>query len=246
MLEINLVKDDAFSTCHTLSVRYPYLLFDADNTLFDFDRAQAEALKKAMLELHGHFEPDYLELYDEVNQRFWQAFERGEIDQTTVKEKRFEAFAEALGASFDPHDMNSLYLQGLLQGSHLLDGALELIQKLAVNHNLAIITNGLKELQRPRFTASPIIQYFEGIVVSDELGIAKPHPGIFDAAFKLLGHPAKEHVLMIGDSLSSDMQGGVNYGIDTCWFNPAGKANKPGLPITHEVKDFSGLGKILL
>ena len=199
-----------------------------------------------MLELHGEFTPNTLTTYDTVNQRFWRAFERGEISQGEIKEKRFVAFFEALGLDLDASAMNALYLKGLSEGYYLLDGALELVQKLAQDHTLAIVTNGLKEVQRPRFTASPIIGYFNTIVVSDELGVAKPQAGIFDEAFRLLDYPAKRDVLMIGDSLSSDMQGGINYGIDTCWFNPAGRDNKAGLPVTYEVKDFETLSRILL
>lgn len=222
-------------------MRYPYLLFDADNTLYDFDKTQSNALEKAMLELHGSFEARHLVIYDRVNQAFWQAFERGEIDQTTLKEKRFIAYFEALELKLDATLMNKLYLKHLSQGHFLLAGAQELIEQLAQKHNLLIVTNGLKEVQRPRFNASSIVKYFEGIIVSDELGIAKPHTGIFDAAFEQLGKPKKEDVLMIGDSLSSDIQGGIHYGIDTCWFNPNAKTNKKGLRLTYEIQELNEL-----
>jgi FMN phosphatase YigB (HAD superfamily) len=100
-------------------------------------------------------------------------------------------------------------------------------------------------VQRPRFTASALAGYLAGIVVSDEIGIAKPNTGIFDAAFEALGWPAKREVLMIGDSLTSDMQGGIDYGIDTCWFNPDGEENRLGLPITHEVGSHEALRQLL-
>ena len=226
-------------------MRYPYLLFDADHTLYDFDRAQDHALERTLLDLHGDFEPEHAEVYDEVNRRLWLTFERGEIAQQEIKLRRFEHFVERLGLPLDPGELNARYLQRLSEGQFLLDGALELVAELAGKRTLLIVTNGLREVQRPRFTASPIAEYLAGIVVSDEIGIAKPNPGIFDVALEALGGPAKEGVLMIGDSLSSDMRGGIDYGIDTCWFNPEGKENGLRLPITYEVRDYDALVRLL-
>ncbi len=98
-----------------------------------------------------------------------------------------------------------------------------------------MITNGLSDVQRPRLEASPIGDYFTAVTISDEIGIAKPDAGIFDASFAAMGQPAKSDVLLIGDSLTSDIRGGVNYGIDTCWYNPAGKPNANGLTPTYEI-----------
>ncbi len=178
-------------------MRYPYLLFDADHTLYDFDRAQDHALERTLLDL----QPEHAEVYDEVNRRLWLTFERGEIAQQEIKLRRFEHFVERLGLPLDPGELNARYLQRLSEGQFLLDGALELVAELAGKRTLLIVTNGLREVQRPRFTASPIAEYLAGIVVSDEIGIAKPNPGIFDVALEALGGPAKEGVLMIGDSL---------------------------------------------
>ena len=100
-------------------------------------------------------------------------------------------------------------------------------------------------MQRPRFTTSAIAPFITGIVVSDEIGVAKPNPGIFDAAFEALKQPAKSEVLMIGDSLTSDMRGGIDYGIDTCWFNPTGNQNVLELPVTYEIRDLWALFYLL-
>ena len=101
--------------------------------------------------------------------------------------------------------------------------------------------DGLADVQRPRLAASPLLPYFESVTISDEVGVAKPDGRIFDTAFASMGHPAKREVLMIGDSLSSDMQGGINYGIDTCWYNPNGKQRPDGLSITYEIKELAEL-----
>jgi len=153
-------------------MRYPYLLFDADNTLYDFDKSQSNALKKTMLELHGSFDEHHERSYELVNTALWQAFEKGEMSQSELKAQRFQRYLEALELDLDAELMNARYLTYLSEGHFLLDGAAELIEALAVNHRLLIVTNGLKEVQRPRFSASSIIKYFDGIVVSDELGVA--------------------------------------------------------------------------
>ena len=225
-------------------MRYPILFFDADNTLFDFDAAQSIAFEQAMRQVTGDFEPQFLSVYERINKQYWQAFERGEVTQTQLKEQRFQSLFEEVEATGDPGEMNSVYMLKLSQCTLLLDGALELIEQLAGHHRMLLITNGLKNVQRPRFSASPITQHFEDIVISDELGIAKPHAGIFDESFARMGNPPKSDVLIIGDSLSSDMQGGIDYGIDTCWFNPHGKTNT-SLPVTHVIQTLDDLHDIV-
>lgn len=227
------------------AMSYRYLLFDADDTLFDFAKAQRVALERSFLELKGAYEPTYLSLYEEVNTMLWQAFEQGKLSQVELKEQRFMVFLERLELNLDPFIFNQLYLKRLSEGQFLLEGALELIQDLARHCKMVIITNGLKEVQRPRLSTSLLMPYFEGLIISDELGVAKPNPAIFDAAFDLLGQPEKAETLMIGDSLSSDMQGGLNYGIDTCWYNPAAKSNTRGLAVTYEVSSLREIAAIV-
>ena len=110
---------------------------------------------------------------------------------------------------------------------------------------LAIITNGLSAVQRPRFAASSIGHLFDPVIISDELDVAKPDPAIFDAAFERMGGPAKEEVLLVGDSLSSDMRGGVDYGVDTCWYNPRGTPRPSGMSITHQIGELGELPPLL-
>ena len=109
-------------------MRYPFLLFDAAHTLFDFDQAQDRALKSTIVELHGHFDADYFEVYNEVNRRLWLAFERGEIIQQDIKVSRFEHFLERTGLPLDPFEANATYLNHLSEATFLLDGSLEVVQ----------------------------------------------------------------------------------------------------------------------
>lgn len=223
---------------------YQWLLFDADGTLFDYDRAEKNALQNTFAQLGYPFEEQYLAAYRRVNQAIWQEFEQGQIDQRTLRTRRFELLFQALAIQADPHRFSPAYLANLAQEAGLLDGAEAVVKQLAGQFNLAIITNGLTEVQRPRFGRSTIITHIREIIISEEVGAAKPDPQIFEVAFAHMNHPAKSQVLIIGDSLTSDIQGGVNYGIDTCWFNPAGQ-NSDHISRTYEIRCLTELPGLL-
>jgi putative hydrolase of the HAD superfamily len=131
-------------------------------------------------------------------------------------------------------------------GTYLIDGAEEVLVKLRPDFGLAIITNGLKDVQRPRFARSSIGKYFDVLIISEEVGAAKPDPAIFDFAFELIGQPSRTEVLIIGDSLTSDMAGGAGYGIDTCWFNPTHLESDPNLNVNYEISDLRQLLNFLV
>lgn len=226
-------------------MRYDWLLFDADGTLFDYDKAEATALEQTFQALGAPYQPDYLPAYRRVNSQMWRAFERGEIAQARLKLRRFELLSEAIDMPLDPAQFSDTYLSQLGQNAQLIDGAEAMLQALSGQVNMMLITNGLHAVQRSRYALSPLPAYFADIVISEEVGVAKPAPGIFDIAFEKMGNPAKDRVLIIGDSLSSDMAGGISYGIDACWFNPEGRAQDGQVGITHEIRSLSELPDIV-
>jgi 2-haloacid dehalogenase len=120
-----------------------------------------------------------------------------------------------------------------------------MIRALHGNVGLAVITNGLKDVQRPRLARSAVGQYLDHVVISEEVGAAKPDRRIFDAAFHLMDHPGKEEVLIVGDGLTSDIQGGNEYGIDTCWFNPLRRPCDPDIASRYEITSLSELLSIV-
>ena len=181
------------------------------------------------------YEPATLEIYREINAEMWAAFERGEISQLDLHLARFERTLDALGLQSDIPLFGERYLYNLGHSPDLIDGALEVVTALAKDHKLYLITNGIPAVQHTRLSLSPIRHHFQGITISGEVGCAKPNPRIFDAAFEGMGHPPKNEVLIIGDSLSADIRGGHDYGIDTCWYNPNGRTADPGLPITYTI-----------
>ncbi|HSG17116.1 MAG TPA: YjjG family noncanonical pyrimidine nucleotidase [Anaerolineae bacterium] len=220
---------------------YTTLLFDADGTLFDYDRAETWALSETFAQYGHAFKPGYSDLYRRVNGPLWDALEQGDVTQDRLKVLRFELLFDQLGLAVDPAAFSASYSRQLGQGTFLIDGALETVAELNDDYRLFIITNGLTDVQRPRFGESSIGRYFEDWIISEEVGFAKPDPRIFDVAFERMGRPDKEQVLIIGDSLTSDIAGGIAYGIDTCWFNPAGRKADATTLITYEIQELSQL-----
>jgi 2-haloacid dehalogenase len=226
-------------------MKYTWLLFDADGTLFDYDLGEAYALESSFLEAGLPFSPATAESYRAINQQIWLDFENGLISAERLRTRRFELLFEAAGLQTDVAAFSARYLIHLSHASQLVDGAETLIRSLRGQYHLGIITNGLKDVQRPRLARSAIDGLFDGIAISEEIGTAKPDPRFFEAAFAEMGNPPRETVLVIGDSLSSDILGGNNYGLDTCWYNPQGKAPDPRIPATYEIRRLVDLMAVL-
>jgi YjjG family noncanonical pyrimidine nucleotidase len=204
-------------------MKYRFILFDADNTLFDFSRSEAEALEKTFLSFGF---PDYdaevhLPLYLEINKEIWRELELGEIDQKNLKSERYRRFFKILRLELSPEEFGDRYLINLSQSVYLIEGAEELLDYLAEgSRTLSLVTNGISMVQKPRIENSGIADRFQSILISEEVGTAKPQKDFFDIAFRRCGSPDRAESLIIGDNLSSDILGGNYYGIDTCWFNP--------------------------
>ena len=220
---------------------YPWLFFDADGTLFDYNRAEATAFRKAFDLLKFQFEESYLDTYQKINRDLWQALERHEITPAVLRLRRFELLLEALQLVGSADALNVAYVEQLGLCADLMDGAYEVLQTLSMTSRIAIVTNGLEAVQRSRLSHATILPFINALIISEEVGAAKPHPAFFDAAFQETGNPARNGVLIIGDSLTSDIRGGVNYGIDTCWYNPASEPVPIDLPITYEIRHLRDL-----
>jgi len=207
--------------------KYKGIFFDADDTLLNYPRAERAALRACRREFRLRIEPGlFLDAYRRHNRDVWQAFERGETDQVTLRVERFRRLAAELAIRDLPLERaSSFYLAALAGQSQLLPGALATVRMLAKKFPLALITNGIAAVQNKRFAASPITPYFKAIVISEEVGIAKPDPRIFESALRKTGLAAGE-VLYVGDSVTSDMSAARNAGMDFCWLNP-GRAPVP-------------------
>jgi YjjG family noncanonical pyrimidine nucleotidase len=223
-------------------MRVEVILFDADGTLFDFQRAERRALKEAMASFDlACDEAVHPAAYARINRELWQQLEQGRVTGAQLKVERFRRFLDRLGASIAADAFSREYLLRLAQGTFLIDGAEDLLAAVRMRFKLAIVTNGLAEVQRPRLARSAIGSSFDTVVVSEEVGVAKPDVGIFRHALRELRHDDPSTVLMVGDSLESDIRGGIDAGMHTCWFNPSGLANDTAIEPTCEVASLSEL-----
>jgi len=225
---------------------YRTILFDADNTLFDFSRAEREALADTLVYCGITPTDTLIKAYSEINDRMWKRLERGEIAKEALREARFEEFCKAFGFDADVPQMSKTYMDFLSEKAHLIDGAGEICAALAARYQLYIVTNGIKSVQRRRFAACALKPYFFDIFISEEIGFEKPHVGYFEAVAARIPEFTPKTALIVGDSLTSDIKGGIAAGIDTCWYNPHALENREALPITYEIKALQELAPLLL
>lgn len=213
---------------------YTHVLLDLDHTLFDTDfsleSAFDDAMRVAGVEPDGHYP-----IFDAINRALWQSVERGELTPPQVHIKRFVQFIATLELEADPHAMAEAFGQGLGARGDLYPGARELLEDLAGTVALALVTNGLSSVQRTRIERLGLGAYFEAVIISAEVGVSKPNTAIFDLTFAALDDPPRPATLMVGDSLSSDIAGGNNYGISTCWYNPHARPAEPDQPVTYTI-----------
>lgn len=225
--------------------RYRWLLFDADGTLFDYDRAELSALTDCLKEIGIHMQPEYLAAYRQINREMWQAFERGQTTPGALKVRRFELLLERIGVVHPAARFSERYLERLGASAELLPGAEGVVRALRARHQIAILTNGLKAVQRSRLERSTVRDCIDVIIISEEIGAAKPARAFFDAALARIGNPPVSEALMIGDNWSSDIQGAADYRMDCCWYNPGGHARPTELALTYEIRSLEELVLLL-
>lgn len=200
---------------NAVSQHYEWILFDADETLFQFDAFAGLQLMLSRFNV-DFTESDY-QAYQAINKPLWVRYQNGEITAKALQCQRFDFWSERLEVSSE--DLNSAFLLAMADICIPLEGAVNLLETLKGKVKLGIITNGFTELQQVRLERTGLQHYFEFIVISEEIGFAKPHSGIFDHALLLMGHPERQRVLMVGDNPDSDVLGGINAGFHTCWLN---------------------------
>ena len=221
-------------------MQYTTLLFDLDHTLIDGDASEAAAFDYTLRRAGADDPADYLDPYVEINTALWAAVERGDITPNDVRSERFAQLIAATDLEADPEAMGDDFVYGMGANGELYPGTIETLDALAQVATLALVTNGIGEVQRARLARLDLDKYFDAIIISGEVGVAKPGPEIYDLTFEQLGYPDRASTLMIGDSLSSDMAGGINYGIATCWY-AVNSRPAPGIPITHRINTLDEL-----
>lgn len=225
-------------------MRYPTLLFDFDHMLFDSDESERQAYAYTM-DQAGLADPDaHFGRYVAINRAMWRAVEAGDIQPGEVRHRRFEVFALDVGTDADPRTMADAFVDGLARFGDLYPGARELLDEVSADATLTMVTNGLSHVQRTRIERLGLDHYFESVIISEEVGVTKPRTEIFDLAADAVGQPDRSGMLMIGDSLTSDVAGGRAFGIDTCWYDRH-EAGPPtdGAP-THVARELADIAAI--
>ena len=225
--------------------KYEWLLFDADDTLLDFKLGEHRAITATLADAGLPTNDEVIATYSRINDNLWKMLERGEVTKDRLKVLRFTQFCEHYGFECDGVALAESYVENLKKQTVLLDGAEDVCRALYGKYKMYIITNGIEAVQTARFGGCAIKEYFEKCFISDAIGVAKPKKGFFDAVAADIEGFDPSQALVIGDSLTSDIKGGVEYGIDTCWLNPTGKEVPDGMDITYVIGDIRELLGIL-
>ena len=212
-------------------MQFDAILFDLDHTLFDSASSELEALNKTFSSNGIELLKTTFDLYKSINIDLWKALENEEISLERLRVKRFEDLVSKLELRADPVKLADSYTTNLGLCGHFFPEAETILKDLRNRAKLGLISNGVSETQRTRLQVHDFSKYFDAIVISGELGVAKPNPAIFQEILNLLETNHKDHILMVGDSLSSDMAGAKLSGITACWFNP----HRKELPAQSEV-----------
>lgn len=214
---------------------YTTVLFDIDHTLLDFEATERTAFRRLLEQQDLQWTLERETRYKTLNQALWKALERGEVTREEVIHSRFVTFFAEEGRTVDGREVDETYRGYLAQGTELIPGATALLEQLAGNVTMYVVTNGISKTQRARLEGAGLTDFFEGIFVSEETGFQKPMAGFFDHVFARIPQFDPARTIIVGDSLSADIAGGNQAGIATCWFNPDGKSAadiKPTFMIT--------------
>ncbi len=223
--------------------KYEILLFDLDNTLLSFSQAEIVAFRETFKENSLPYSSELFSRYQKINEVLWQRLEKGEIDLNYLGPYRFKKLFEEFKIVADPDKVNRSFFHHLTFQHQALP-QMEEVLKHFKDKRIFIVTNGEPSIQWQRYEDSGLINYCEEMFISEELGYKKPQKEFFEKANeKIKGN--KEEMLLIGDSLSSDILGGINYGIDTCWLVDKDKVNKTKIIPTYRIEKLTDLYSLL-
>lgn len=207
-------------------MKYDVILADIDNTLFDFNAASAAGLQATFAHFSLPFTDGDRALFFEINAEMWRAYERGELDKSEIYEGRFTRYLQKQGITGDAHAMNAYYMLRLREGHQLMPHCRELLEALNERGcEVYAVTNGETAIQKSRMAASGVAHLFQGHFISESMCAAKPNKAFFDEVFSVIGEEKRPRAILLGDSLTGDMQGGRNAGVATCFFGDPAEAD---------------------
>ena len=225
-------------------MRYKILLFDLDDTLLDFGANEADSLS-SLFQQHGYaFTDEIFNTYEDINKKLWSDYEKGKIKLDDVLNSRFSQTLLKLGISGVGHDWENQYRELLGNGSQLIEGALDLCQSLSASHRMFVITNGVTQTQIKRLKQAGLYDFFEDVFDSQSVGFQKPSKEFFDFVTSHINNFDINEALIIGDSLNTDIKGGILAGIDTCWFNKKLQKGSVEIQSTYVISNLTELKDI--
>ncbi len=224
---------------------YKYIFLDIDGTLLDFEKCADVALNKTLDTFNVKRDGNVYPLYSKINSSYWKLLEKKEVTLPELRINRFVDFFGILGATVDIPAFNTMYNDNLSKQHIMVDGCIEILDYLKDRYTLCVVTNGISDTQHSRLSLSGLDKYFEYIFISQEIGVNKPDKRFFEHCLNTAKIADRKEVLLVGDSLSSDMQGAKNIGIDKCWFNPEGAVSDRDIIFEYEIKSLYELKNIL-
>ncbi len=229
-----------------MSKKYQVLFFDADMTLLDFNKSMSLALQETFIDAGIEYSLEREERYAAINDSYWKRLERGEVTHDELAVGRFKDFVDSIGyTDRTAYEINNYYIKRLALQGHLLPGALDFLDKVDKSFRMYLITNGSSDIQRSRIKLAKLDKYFQNIFISGEVGANKPSKEYFDYVFNVILETDRSKMLIIGDSLTSDIKGGTICGIDTCWYNPTMKNNFTDITPTYTAYSYEDILNII-
>lgn len=222
-----------------------FLLLDLDDTILDFHKAERIAITKTIRDFGVEPTEAVLSRYHDINKWHWEQLELGNMTREEVLVGRFAKVFQEFGVAVDPVAVARAYEKNLSIGHYFLPGAEAAVDALYKKYRLFLTSNGTASVQKGRMTSANLYRFFEKVFVSQEIGHNKPAKAYFDACFAQIPNFDPEKAMIVGDSLSSDILGGINAGIKTCWVNPTHAAPKNGIKPDFEIEALHQLPALL-
>lgn len=221
------------------------VFLDVDNTLLDFDECSRQSMKLAFQDFHLDYHESMFDVFCQINELLWQQIEKGQLDKEGLYQVRWQMIFQELKIDCDSIKFEKDFLKYLGEISIPIDGAMELLQYLSSRYTLCIVSNAPYFQQIKRLQKIHLLTYIDHIFISEQIGFSKPSCEFFDACFMQLPSLKKEETIIIGDSLSADIKGGINYGISTCWYNHKHQLEPCDLKIDYIVETLLEIKNIL-
>ena len=222
-----------------------YLFLDLDDTILDFHKAERIAISKTFQAFGLEPTEAVLDRYHVINRQHWERLEKGELTREQVQQRRFEVLFREMGRSADAAAIARTYEHNLSIGHYFLPGAREALDALGKHCRLYLASNGTASVQQGRLTSAGLYPVFEKVFVSQELGVNKPDRLYFEKCFSRIPGFDPKRAIIVGDSLTSDILGGQNAGIATCWVNPCHLPRREDIRVDYEIEALSQLESLL-